>query len=392
MTKPGTGTTAAVALSRVKPNAMPDTFGRQRSICFVAPQTYPIFVGDPSIRVIGGAQVQQSLLARGFVKLGYRVSMIVLNYGQEDGIEKDGVTLHRAHAPDEGIPGVRFFHPRLSSIWQAMQRADADIYYQRASGAMSAFMVAFAKKHSRLSVYAAASDRDFFQKSPLPHWRDRMLFHWALRHADLVVAQSEIQRATCAQNFGRDSVVIRSCYDHQGRPGEHAGVILWVGNILPVKRPELFVELARKLPKYRFKMIGGLDDTAVAPLRSLAAGLTNIEFAGFVPFVEIESHFDGASVLVNTSTNEGFPNTFLQAWSRGIPTVSIFDPRTYLLNVRVGEVVTSVEQMAQTISSIKSDSTLWTSLGQASQRYFLENFSVVKAIECYDKCFTNAQS
>lgn len=365
--------------------------GEQRSICFVAPQTYPIFIGDPSIRVIGGAQVQQSMLARAFVKRGYRVSMISLNYGQEDGLQIDGVTLIRAHAPHEGIPGVRFFHPRLSSIWQAMQRADADIYYQRASGALSAFMVAFAKIHRRLSVYAAASDRDFFAKSPLPLWRDRALFHWGLRHADLIVAQSERQREICSQNFGRDSVVVGSCYEHDGgRPGAYDGVILWVGNILPVKQPEIFVELARKLPNYQFKMIGGLSEALVAPLRSLASGLTNIEFLGFVPFAEVESHFDGASLLINTSTNEGFPNTFMQAWSRGIPTVSFFDPDRYLEEQRIGEVCSSLEEMTDRVSSIKSNEFLWRSISQMSQQYFSENFSISKSIDSYDLYFAQA--
>jgi glycosyltransferase involved in cell wall biosynthesis len=363
---------------------------QQPSICFVAPMTYSIFIGDRSIRVIGGAQVQQSLLARAFVKRGYKVSMIALNYGQEDGVVIDGVTFYRAHLPDEGIPGVRFFHPRLSSIWEAMRRADADIYYQRASGALTAFVVAFAKRYQRLSVYAAASDRDFFAKSPLPHWRDRKLFHWGLRHADLVVAQTKTQQVTMAQNFARDSVLVRSCYDAQGQPGSHEGVILWAANILPVKRPELFVELARLLPRYKFKMIGGLNDALVAPLRNLAQGLTNIEFTGFVPFAEVESHFDGASILVNTSSNEGFPNTFLQAWSRAIPTVSMFDPGTYQNGVRVGEVVGSIEEMSGAILAIKSDPMRWRSLGEASRRYFEENHSVTQAVDSYGQHFSQA--
>jgi glycosyltransferase involved in cell wall biosynthesis len=158
----------------------------------------------------------------------------------------------------------------------------------------------------------------------------------------------------------------------------------------PRARPELFIELARRLPAYQFRMIGGLSEALLAPLREQAAGLTNIEFTGFVPFVEVESHFDGASILVNTSSNEGFPNTFLQAWSRGIPSVSMFDPGTSQDGARVGEICASVEEMAQRISSIKSDTALWESLGQSSKRYFSQNFSVSQAIESYDQHFKKA--
>lgn len=359
-------------------------------ICFVAPTTYPVFAGDRTIREVGGAQVQQSLLARGLARRGHEVSMVALDYGQEDGIVIDGVRIFKTHTPDEGVPGIRFFHPRLSSIWRAMRRADADVYYQRASGAMSAFMVAFARSHRRLGVYAAASDRDFFARSQLPYWRDRKLFHWALRNAGLLVAQTEAQRLACSQNFSKTPVVIRSCYGHVGKPGEQSGVILWVGNILPVKRAHLFVELAKALPQYRFKLVGGRDAEVLAPLKQLASGLSNIEFAGFVPFAEIEQHFDGAALLVNTSSNEGFPNTFLQAWSRGIPTVSMFDPATYLDGSRVGTVVGSLEEMALAIDQLKSNRGAWESQGLLSKTFFSQTYDVDRAVDAYEEHFCKA--
>jgi len=83
-------------------------------VCFVAPTTWPVLSGDPHIQVVGGAELQQTVIATALARRGYRVSMLCLDFGQPDGVVVDGVTVYKLHKPDEGLPVVRFVYPRMT--------------------------------------------------------------------------------------------------------------------------------------------------------------------------------------------------------------------------------------------------------------------------------------
>jgi len=363
--------------------------GPAPSLCFVAPGAYSVLAGSRDVKVVGGAEIQQCILAREFVRRGHAVSMICMNYGQQDGVVIDGIKVYRMHGPDEGLPVLRFIHPRFTSLWAALRRANADIYYQRAGGALTGMVVAFTRLARRMAVFAGASDMDFDPRLPfIRHARDRGLFRWGLRRVQAVVVQSERQGALCRQHFRPDTTLIRSCYDHIGQAAAYDGPVLWVSSVKDLKRPEMFVELARSLPQFQFRLVGGGSEAHMASLRELAKGLGNIEFTGFVPFVDVEAMFDGASMLVNTSVAEGFPNTFLQAWSRGMPSVSFFDPGAVHDGAAVGSVAGSLGEMVAQVLRLKSQPVLWQREGQRCRDYFEASFSTRAAADQYQALFT----
>ena len=359
-------------------------------VCFVAPTIWPVFSGDPNNDMVGGAEVQQAILARSLAAAGYRVSLICMDHGQPDGSVIDGVTVYRAHTPGGGLPVLRYLHPRLTSLWQAMQRADADIYYQRSAGMLTGVVAAFCSRHERRFIYAAASDRDFLPDLPgIRYGRDKWLFRRGVRQADAVVVQSERQMQACQSAYGRSATVVRSCHvpPAPAAPAEN-GYVLWAGSVKALKRPELFLQLARMLPQVRFRMVGGGQGTPVyEAMADEAATLPNVEFLGFIPYQQIQPQFDGARLFVNTSEWEGFPNTFLQAWARAVPAVSFFDTGSRQDGQAVVNVAVDLAQMAALVQQLMSDAAAWQAAGQRSLAHYEAQHTPRAAVAAYGAIF-----
>lgn len=355
-------------------------------ICFVALSAWPVLSGDRRIRSVGGAEVQQCYLARGLVQEGYRVSMICMDHGQEDGAVVDGIRVFKAHTPAGGLPGLRFVYPRLTSLWRALRRSNADVYYQRGGGVLTAYVAAFCRRHEKTFIYAAAHDTDFDPDLPyIRYARDRMLFRWGLRRADAVVVQNPAQRTACHRNPTIPATLIKSGYTPPAHRRRGAGqYVLWVASLRDWKRPEWFIELARRLPDCQFRMVGGADVPGYERwLRQIATPLANLELVGFVPYADIEQHFDGACLFVNTSRHEGFPNTYLQAWARGIPTVGTVVTGDARDGLPVGIQVNTLDELTQAVAQLMRDEQARELAGARCLDCFEEEHSLTAVLRDY---------
>ena len=377
-----------------QPRSLPQA-ARQPHVCFVAPLTWPVLARDSKIDVIGGAEVQQSILARALAQAGYRVSMICLDFGQPQRAVVDGVTVYKSHRPEGGVPVLRFIHPRMTLMWQAMRAANADIYYQRCSAMLTSLVAEFCRRYGKRSIYAGASDTDFMPgRQEIRFRRDRWLFERGLARVDRLVVQNATQQQACRANYGREAVLIPSCYERppHARPGGGADV-LWVATLHEYKRAELFLELARRLPHRRFVLVGGpaFEESRATgyfdDIRAAARALPNVEFTGFLPLAQVEAYFDQARVLVNTSVFEGMPNTFLQAWSRGIPTVAFVDTGATLGGTPLYQVATSLVQAEAEIERLFADEAYWARASLRAREYFERTHSCAGVLARYAQLF-----
>jgi len=368
------------------------------SICFVALDNFAALVDDPVYGHIGGAEIQQVLIGRNLAKRGYRVSFITLDHGQDHEMEIDGMRIIKAYDPDVGIRILRFLHPRLTSLWRAMRRADADIYYQRTWDSVTGIVAAFCRRRHKKFVFAVAHDYDCLTDPPDYRARHaRALYHYGLRRANLVIAQTMTQQRLLRENFGVDSTVIPNCAPDYGDCPGGARVpvptlpsrLLWVAAFKPAKRLELLLDVAGQLSDLQFDVVGDGDGESeyVKCLLSRAASMSNVHLHGKVPHALVHQFYRQAAGLVCTSHAEGFPNVFLEAWAHGLPVVSTFDPDNLIINNGIGIVARDAEGLAQGICALLSDVSRSRRMSEAARQYYLKNHTVDAVMPRYEKIF-----
>lgn len=335
--------------------------GRGR-ICFHHPCLYPVFSGG-AVEFAGGAELQQGLLARGLSRLGFEVTGVTADYGQPVRMEVDGVTLHRAYPATGGIPILRFFHPRLTRTVAALIRADADVYYVRGAGLFAGVTYDVARLRGAALVLATAHDTDVLRSLPLQaNPRDRWWHRRALRGAHTRIVQTETQRERMQREFRLASTVVPNAVELPDPPVDprRRGAVVWLGTYKPAKRPDWFTALARALPEYRFIMSGVIPsppDTPAAWRSAQAAARTcsNLEVRGYLPHARLRELFGEACLFVHTSPVEGFPNTLLEAWAHGLPSVSVVDPDGVARREGLGSVVHDLDALIRAVRDLMED-------------------------------------
>jgi len=358
-----------------------------RSVCFVAPRAYAALSGNPAVVHVGGAERQQVLLAEELTRRGLSVSFIVLDHGQPDGRTIRGIRLFKCYEADRGIRWFRFFHPRLTGLWSAMSRADADVYYQRGADSDTGVVAAWCRRHGPKFIFAVSHDvRRMGRPTSWSNTPEYLMFRYGLRAAHVILAQTyEQQRALCG-TFGLPSTVVRSCCSlvpaaadcsESGARADGVGAVLWAGRLSEEKRPDWVVQLARDLPEHHFEVAGNSNvDSAYSRdvVRQLHS-LPNVRWHGYVTHRNMKSLYERAQLLLCTSESEGFPNVFLEAWSYGKPVLSTVDPDGVVAKFRLGEVVAEYEHMKQLLQMRGIRASLWASGGQRGRRYVMAHHS-----------------
>lgn len=367
-------------------------------VCFVVPHVHPLL--DPDTKgVFGGSEVRAWMFGTALARVpGYRVSFITMAPGEAQRFERQNVhictydpsrevTVPKTYSRlfqqlrryfGEQSPAVEANSDQLRLVFE---KTDADVYCAFGASDYTGLIADLCDERNCPLVLFCGSDHDVsahHRKGVMHRNQYGSTGHGAWRAisgARLVVTQTRHQAHLLEECFGRVGVTIPNPIDLEqpslvGHEAAHREYVLWVGKADRVKRPEVAASLASAFPDLRFVMVvNRVDETVWRGL--IRARPQNVEIIESLPLAQTEALFKQALSLLNTSSFEGFPNTFLQAGKYGVPILSLsVDPDQFIVRTGSGIVCNGdPSRLESALRRLSTDAHFWHTCSTAVHNY-----------------------
>ncbi|HWM56176.1 MAG TPA: glycosyltransferase family 4 protein [Solirubrobacterales bacterium] len=349
-----------------------------RDVTIYAPAAAKIYAGALGG---GGAEVQTVLLARALTDRGLDVAHVVYPVDGPTPNDSSAPTLIERRPPSEDRSLYRL--RELFNIWSALSKADAGIVVVRGSGGYVVPSATWCSRHDRAFVFAASNELDFDLQRPDRRRSNLRAYGRAVRRARRLVVQTQRQAELAHQVFpSLEPIVIPSFAEPAESADADPEYFLWSDRMTEYKRPEKFLELAAALPETRFRMVASVTGETTNALcdrvYAAARSLPNVEVVSRRPRQEALAEVERAIAIVKTSEVEGMPNTFLEAWARGVPVLSLsVDPDDRIAERGAGLLAEgSMERMIAGARQLQDDPELRAAIGARGRDFVRTHHSL----------------
>ncbi|MCB1755694.1 MAG: glycosyltransferase [Gammaproteobacteria bacterium] len=337
----------------------------------------------------GGAEYQISLLIGELAKTHPDLELHYLCKPSPDHIQPQDHTIHEVTAQRWFSKYGTFFD--AFGLYKALKTLQPDYIYQRVGCAYTGVCAWYCKHSSASMLWHIASDADvgvstqrLFSRRP-HHYIEQKVFEYGIRHANKIVAQQQHQADQLEKNFSRsvDAVIanFQPVPELLATQNERR-LVLWIGNLKELKQPDLFIDLAEQIGPIAgvsFCMAGRPQtgkwgDRLLARLNSCDA----VEYLGEISQQEVYTLLEQTRLLVNTSQYEGFPNTFIQAWMRETPVLSLqVNPDGILDRHPIGIMSGNFEHLVRDCRELLENREKHDIMAKSARTYAIENHSLL---------------
>lgn len=321
---------------------------------------------------IGGIAVQMYFWAKVFAQNGWQVFSFKEN--AKHSVEKEAIVFK----PKRKVQSISVLLEWWYALYYLLKIKPEVVFYRGANRELLPLAV-FSKLFGIKLVMFGASDVNYEPGKELVGLEfNRKQYQKAVKRIRLFVTQNKHQHDTLLKNYGKESMILYNIWGEvEQKPKETipSSDAVWVANFRRLKRAEWVIEAAKQCPKYHFAMAGGGSDDYYREMQTQAQSIGNLEFLGSKSFFYTNSLVQQSKVLLCTSTFEGFPNTFLQAWSNGIPVISTVDPSSIIADNNLGVIIANENDLPKAITKVLEDKDYYKKLQNSIVEFFNENHS-----------------
>jgi len=359
-------------------------------ICISTNNIFPI-LEQSNYNVVGGAEIRIKKYGEYLVGQGTNVEIITYIPNQNQKITgKSGIeyyNLYNLHKP-------AFFHlvKNLAKIFRNMK---SKVIYKRAYDPYLFLFALFARIFRKKLVFGMASDADCNLHTNIQRYGYfiGIFYNWGISLSAKIILQSKKQMKIIAPSLRKKSIIILKGIDadftHDINTFNNRSYFLWVGRFSKVKRPELIKKIA--VSGLHIKIIGKIDENYLPLLKELKKNL-NVEYLGVLTPPELMKRYQEAFALINTSDYEGFPETFIEAWSAGTPVISLKFKMSDLMAGQGGVYAEgSIDKMINAMKKLIDDRDFFDKMSESAQKLIREKYRFSNEMKSFIKAILEVE-
>jgi glycosyltransferase involved in cell wall biosynthesis len=333
----------------------------------------------------GGAELQAWLISQ-IIEEVHEVFFISLQPFKCQTLKNNHVRIYEITPPK---------FPRIGNIWflaknqiiQILKKENPDFIYQRVLYSGTGIAALYCMNTSCKLIWHVANNPDVekiklsFSRRYLLDLIEKKYSVYGIKNADRIVGQTNFQNHLLEKNYNRNCDLILPNLHYLPNDEIVKGVnvkIVWVANNKKAKQPDIFVWLADQfisMENIQFIMIG--RPNPAYQIDSFNKLHPNLKILGDLPLNKVNEILATSHIFVNTSLYEGFPNTFIQAWMRKVPVISLHaDIDNFLKDRQFGFLSNTKQQLVQDINLLIKNKEMRVDMGIKASKYAFNYYSI----------------
>lgn len=333
--------------------------------------------------ILGGSEIQCDIITRGLIERGHTVHYLAVEGKGEYAVD---YPVHPVESNEDSIiEGINSIKPEVIYWRYNKHQFLRTVRKVKTLNIPFVFAVSHINDIEKWSTKAVSKNKPLFKRliiSGLGILKNRSQYRGFRYVNGLVVNNTDFLHKV---NIS-EQVCIRSSVENLKQDFSwNRPFVVWVSSLKPSKRPEVCIEIAYSLQKKGIDllMIGPIQKNSYRYFNEENKLPDNLHYLGVKSIEEVNGAISSSLCLIHTGEPEGFPNTFMQAWSQGKCVVSLeYDPDKIIEKKQLGSYADgSLKKLCDHLSILIDKPDKRKEMEQRAFQFADEHFSPKKNVD-----------